>query len=263
MNRLIMTTAFVLAITVTVPATAAEVDEIVAKANRTSYYQGEDGRAKVDMTITDSQERERTRQFVILRKDADGGQDADQKFYVFFRRPADVNRTAFLVWKRAGADDDRWLYLPALDLVKRIAASDERTSFVGSNFFYEDVSGRNPDEDNHVLEEGTTDYHVLKSTPKDKSLVEFASYRTWIHRETFIPVRIEYYDGEGKTYRTYEALEVQNIDGFSTVTRTRMSDTHTGGQTTIEYSDLKYDVGLTDDIFTERYLRNAPRKYLR
>jgi outer membrane lipoprotein-sorting protein len=263
MNRLIMTTAFVLAITVTVPATAAEVDKIVAKTNHTVYYQGEDGRAKVDMTITDSQGRERTRQFVILRKDADDGQDSDQKFYVFFRRPADVNRTAFLVWKHTGADDDRWLYLPALDLVKRIAASDERTSFVGSNFFYEDVSGRNPDEDSHVLEEGTPDYHVLKSTPKDKSLVEFASYRTWIHRGTFIPVRTEYYDGAGKIYRTYEALAVETIAGFPTVTRSRMSDTRTGGQTIIEYTDVKYDVGLTDDLFTERYLRNAPRKYLR
>jgi len=263
MNRLIMTTAVVLAITATVPAAAAEVDEVVSRANHAAYYQGDDGRAKVDMTITDNQGRERTRQFIILRKDADDGQDSDQKFYVFFRRPADVNRTAFLVWKRAGADDDRWLYLPALDLVKRIAASDERTSFVGSNFFYEDVSGRNPDEDSHVLEEGTSDYHVLKSTPKDTSRVELSSYRTWIHRGTFIPVRTEYYDGEGKSYRTYEALKVQNIDEFSTVTRSRMSDTRTGGQTTIEYTDVKYDVGLPDDLFTERYLRNAPRKYLR
>ena len=263
MNRLIMTTAVLLAITVTGPATAAEVDEIVAKANRAVYYQGEDGRAKVDMTITDSQGRERTRQFVILRKDAVDGQDSDQKFYVFFRRPADVNRTAFLVWKRAGADDDRWLYLPALDLVKRIAASDERTSFVGSNFFYEDVSGRNPDEDRHVLEEGTSDFHVLKSSPKDPSRVEFASYRTWIHRGTFIPIKTEYYDGDGNLYRTYEALDVQTFGGFPTVTRARMSDTRTGGQTTIDYTDVKYDVGLPEDLFTERYLRNAPRKYLR
>jgi outer membrane lipoprotein-sorting protein len=258
-----MTIAVALAMTAVIPAWAANVDEVVTKANHASYYQGEDGRAKVDMIITDSQGRERTRQFVILRKNADVGQDSDQKFYVFFRRPADVNRTAFLVWKRAGADDDRWLYLPALDLVKRIAASDERTSFVGSNFFYEDVSGRNPDEDNHVLEEGTPDYHVLKSTPKDKSLVEFASYRTWIHRGTFIPVRTEYYDREGKAYRTYEALEVQNIDGFSTVIKSRMSDTRTGGQTAIEYTDVKYNVGLPEDLFSERYLRNAPRKYLR
>jgi outer membrane lipoprotein-sorting protein len=262
MNRLTMTIIAVLALTTVIPAWGIEVEDVVAKANHVSYYQGEDGRAKVDMTITDSQGRERTRQFIILRKDAGDGKDTDQKFYVFFRRPADVNRTAFLVWKRSGTDD-RWLYLPALDLVKRIAASDERTSFVGSHFFYEDVSGRSPDEDSHVLEEGTQDYHVLKSTPKDTSLVEFGSYRTWIHRGTFIPVRTEYYDDEGKPYRTYEALEVQTVDGFSTVTRSRMTDTRTGGQTTIEYTDVKYDVGLSDDLFSERYLRNAPRKYLR
>lgn len=263
MNRLIMTIPTVLAIMAAVPAVAAEVDEVVAQANHAVYYQGADGRAKVDMTITDGQGRERTRQFVILRKDTDDGKDSDQKFYVFFRRPADVNRTAFLVFKHAGADDDRWLYLPALDLVKRIAASDERTSFVGSHFFYEDVSGRNPDEDNHVLEEGTSDFHVLRSIPKDPSRVEFASYRTWIHRGTFIPIKTEYYDGDGKLYRTYEALDVQSLGGFPTVTRARMSDNRTGGETTIEYTDVKYDVGLPDDLFTERYLRNAPRKYLR
>jgi outer membrane lipoprotein-sorting protein len=258
-----MTIAVALAMTAVVPAWAVDVDEVVAKANHASYYQGKDGRAKVDMTITDSQGRERTRQFVILRKDSDDGKDTDQKFYVYFRRPADVNRTAFLVLKRTGADDDRWLYLPALDLVKRIAASDERTSFVGSHFFYEDVSGRNPEEDHHALEEGTPDYYVLKSTPKDTSRVEFAFYRIWIHRGTFLPIKTEYYDGDGKINRTYEALAVETIGGFPTVTRARMSDTRTGGQTTIDYTDVKYDVGLPDDLFTERYLRNAPRKYLR
>jgi outer membrane lipoprotein-sorting protein len=262
-TALVAPLAVALAIITAAPAAAAEVDEVVAKANHASYYQGVDGRAKVDMTITDSQGRERTRQFIILRKDGDDSLDSDQKFYVYFRRPADVNGTAFLVWKRAGADDDRWLYLPALDLVKRIAASDERTSFVGSHFYYEDVSGRNPDEDHHVLEEGTADYYVLKSTPKNPSQVEFGFYRTWIHRASFIPIRTEYYDADGKSYRTYEALEVQTIDGFTTVTSSRMSDTNVGGQTTIEYTAVKFNVGLPDDLFSERYLRNAPRKYLR
>jgi outer membrane lipoprotein-sorting protein len=263
MNRLSITIIIAIAIFTAVPAWAIEVDEIVARANRAAYYQGDDGRAKVDMTITDSQGRERTRQFIILRRDAAKAEDKDQKFYVFFRRPADVNRTAFLVWKRSGMDDDRWLYLPALDLVKRIAASDERTSFVGSHFYYEDVSGRNPEEDNHALEEVTPDYYVLKSTPNDLSRVEFGSYRTWIHRETFIPIRTEYYDKEGKSYRSYEALEVQTIDGYTTVIKSKMSDTNMGGQTTIEYHDVKYNIGLPDDLFTERYLRNAPRKYMR
>lgn len=247
------------------PGTAAaiRVDEVVAKANHAAYYQGRDGKAKVQMSITDEQGRERNREFVILRYDVDDQKDTEQKMYVYFNRPADVNKTVFMVWKHPGKDDDRWLYLPALDLVKRIAASDERTSFVGSHFFYEDVSGRNPEEDVHELLEETNNYYVLKSTPKVKDNVEFAYYKNWIHKDTFIPVKTEFYDAKDKPYRTYEALKVETINDFPTVTQSRMSDSRIGGQTTMTYRSVEYNIDLPETMFTERYLRNAPRKYLR
>lgn len=245
-------------------ANAMNVEEIVAKANGVAYYQGNDGKAKVNMVITDAQGRERTRAFTILRKDKDADADrGDQFFYVNFEKPADVNKTSFLVWKHIENDDDRWLYLPALDLVKRIAASDKRSSFVGSHFFYEDVSGRNPALDTHTLEEESDTYYVLKSVPKDASSVEFASYTSYIHKATFIPVKIEYKKADGSVYRTYEALGVDTIEGRPTVTQSRMTDTDLGGATTMTYEEVLYDVGLTDDIFTERYLRNPPRRLLR
>ena len=256
-------TALAVAVFSTSTALAQDVQEIVNKASAAAYYQGEDGRAKVHMSIKDSQGRERTRDFVILRKDIDGVDNGEQRFYVFFERPADVNKTSFLVWKHPAADDDRWLYLPALDLVKRIAPSDERTSFVGSHFFYEDVSGRGPEEDNHVLEEETTDYYVIRSTPKNLSGVEFSSYKNWIHKTTFIPVKTEYYDENGEVYRTYTALGVETIDGHPTVVKASMSDARIGGATEMQYSDVAYDIDLSDDIFTERYLRNPPRRQLR
>ncbi len=242
---------------------AADVNEVVGKANHAAYYQGTDGKARVSMVITDGQGRERTRDFTILRRDSSDGQDTEQKFYVYFNRPADVNRTAFLVWKHPGQDDDRWLYLPALDLVKRIAASDERTSFVGSHFFYEDVSGRNPSEDTHEILEETDNYYVLKSTPKDPGAVEFAYYKNWIHKTTFIPVKTEFFDKQDKAYRTYEALKVEKVDDFYTVVQSRMTDSNIGGSTTMSYSKVEYNLDLPDDIFSERYLRAAPRKYLR
>ena len=245
------------------PAFALSVDEIVAKANHAAYYQGKDGKAKVHMVITDAQGRERTRDFTILRMDVDDAGDTEQKFYVYFSRPADVNKTAFLVWKHTDRDDDRWLYLPALDLIKRIAASDERTSFVGSHFYYEDVSGRTPTEDAHELVEETKNYYVLKSTPKKPNLVEFAYYKNWIHKTAFIPVKTEFYDRADHAYRTYEALKVDTIDGFPTVTQAKMTDAKIGGHTVMSYGKVDYDVGLTEDIFSERYLRAAPRKHLR
>ena len=116
---------------------AQDVNEIIDHANKVSYYAGDDGRADVKMTIVDDQGRKRIREFVIRRHDVSEGRE--QKFYVYFKEPSDVRKMVFMVHKNITKDDDRWLYLPALDLVKRIAASDKRTSFVGSNFFYEDV----------------------------------------------------------------------------------------------------------------------------
>lgn len=245
-----------------ISASAMNVGEIVAKANRTSYYQGEDGRARVKMEITDNQGRKRTRDFVILRKDEDD-KDKEQKFYVYFNRPADVNKTVFMVWKHVGADDDRWMYLPALDLVKRIAAADERTSFVGSDFFYEDVSGRNPEEDTHELLETTDNYYVVKSTPKNAGVVEFSYYKSYIHKQSFIPVKIEFFDKRGEKYREAAAEKVDTVQGYPTVTQGSMSDLKSGSKTVLTYSSVQYDIGLPEDIFTERYLRTPPMDYIK
>lgn len=237
------------------------VEEIVNKANLASYYQGQDGRAQVDMTITDSQGRTRTRRFIILRRDNQEG--GEQKFYVYFSRPADVRDMVFMVWKHLDQNDDRWLYLPGLDLVRRIAATDKRTSFVGSHFFYEDVSGRNPKDDHHELAETTDRHYLLKNTPKTPGEVEFASYMLWVDKANFLPMKAEYFDDRGEKYRIVETLEVQVIQGHPTVTKAKVEDLRSGGQTVMTFSDIQYDLGIEESIFTERYLRRAPREWLK
>ena len=248
-------------------ASEMSVDEIVAQANHAAYYQGRDGRARVNMVIRDAQGRERQREFTLLRLDAEpesgGPADGDQRFYVFFHLPADVNKMVFMVHKRVGGDDDRWLYLPALDLVKRIASTEKRTSFVGSHFFYEDVSGRNVNDDDHELLETTKEYYVLKNTPKDPKSVEFSYYKMWVHRASMLTVRVEFYDDGGEHYRTYEALGVEEIQGHQTVTKARMQDLRTKGETVVDYRGVTYDIGIPESIFTERYLRQPPRKFLK
>jgi hypothetical protein len=182
---------------------------------------------------------------------------------VYFHRPADVNKMVFMVHKKLDGDDDRWLYLPALDLVKRIAASDKRTSFVGSDYFYEDVSGRSVDADDHELLRTTDNYYVLRNTPKDPASVEFDHYDMYIHKESFLPVQIEYFDSAGEKYRVSTALQVETIQGKPTVTRATMENLQTGSKTEMRYSQVDYDLGLPEDIFSERYLRTPPREYLR
>ncbi len=237
----------------------SDVDEIVQRANLATYYAGDDGRAGVRMTITDAQGRERIRQFAILRRDvADGG---DQDYALLFSRTADVRNTVFLVTKHVGADDDRWLYLPSLDLVRRIAAGDRRTSFVGSHFVYEDVSGRGVEEDTHELVETTDAFYVVQNTPIDAGSVEFSSWTVWIDKDTFLPIKVEYVDEGGEVYRRIEALQVAEFGGHPTVTTMQVSDLRSGGTTVSEVRDVEYDLGIPESVFTERTLRSPPRQW--
>ena len=242
-------------------AQMTDAEEIVEAANKASYYAGDDGRSAARMTIVDDNGSRQRRQFTLLRQDVvDGG---DQRYLVVFSRPADIRGTVFRVEKHVGESDDRWLYLPALDLVKRIAAGDKRTSFVGSHFYYEDISGRGIEEDRHALIETTADEYVIESTPKDPDSVEFARYTTRIDRDTLLPMRTEYQRADGEVYRRMEVTEVDTIDGYPTGTEARMEDLDSGGYTVTQFRFSDYDIGLPERIFSERSLRNPPRDWLR
>lgn len=262
-NFLILLMGFVGLVVLSGPVCGQELtaDEIVGKANLASYYAGKDGLSDVKMTITDSRGRTRNREFRILRMNVSEG--GEQKFYVYFQKPTDVARMVYMVWKHLGRDDDRWLYLPALDLVRRIAASDKRSSFVGSHFVYEDVSGRGVAADVHELAGTTEQTYKIKNTPKETGGNEFAYYYVWIRKDTFLPVKAEYYNDRDELIRIIEALAIGNIQGQPTVTRSVARDLQRDGQTTMEFSEVRYDVGLGDDIFQERYLRKPPVQWIR
>lgn len=240
--------------------TLTDADAIVARANLAAYYAGSDGRSEARMVITDAQGREQLRQFTVLRRNVVPG--GEQEFLVVFSRPSDVRGTVYLVKKHGDRDDDRWLYLPGLDLVRRISAGDKRTSFVGSHYFYEDVSGRLPTDDRHELLETTAEHYVLRHVPGDPASVEFADYTTWIDRTTFLPMRIEYRNAQGTVYRKVEALQVETFQGHPTVTRTVVSDLGAGGQTEMRFRNITYDLGLPAEIFSERSMRAPPRQWL-
>jgi len=238
------------------------VDEIVQRANQAAYYAGDDGRAQVEMRIVDKNGGERTRTFALLRLNTKNG---NQKFYVYFKEPADIYKQVFMVWKEVGQGkaDKRWIWLPALNLKRSIAPGDKRISFVGSDFVYEDVSGRNINDDIHELIETTETQYVVKNTPVDPKSVEFSYYTIRIDKDTFLPRLAVYFDHNGKMYRTVEATVVETVQGFPTVIESVVHDLKTGGFTTNTFSKVEYNIGLKENIFTERFLRRPPREVTR
>jgi hypothetical protein len=241
--------------------TQLSVSEIIARSNLASYYAGDDGSAQARMIIVDENGQKQMRQFIILRQDKkDLG---DQNMLVFFSRPSNVKDTVFRVEKHIEQNDNRWLYLPALDLVKRISAGDKRTSFVGSHFFYEDVSGRNPNEDTFTLISENNENYILNAVPKNKQGVEFSSYTVTISKSNFLPVRSIYFNKNQQAVRKMTVLKVQDIDGNATVMKSRITDLSNNSYTEMQFRKVKYDIGLPNNIFSERSMRTPPKAWLK
>lgn len=250
-----------------------KAEEIVEKANNVAIYQGLGMKAQVHLKIVDKQGRVRQRTLNILRKDDSGEKDGDQKYFTYFKEPADVRKMVFMVHKHIdpGKDDDRWLYLPAMDLVKRIAASDKRTSFVGSDFLYEDISGRNILEDTHELLRTTESHYILVNRPKEPESVEFEYYLAYICRRTFITDKLEFYKKGELLYRTMEVLAIKEIQAeengapvtYPTVVKSVARNMETSSVTEMTLSNILYNPGVEDAIFSERYLRRPPRDMTR
>ncbi len=171
-----------------------------------------------------------------------------------------------MVHKAADGNDKRWIYIPAVDLVRPISADDKNSSFVGSHFSYEDVSGRHWTEDNHTLQEDQeldgVPVHVIESIPVEK-YKGFARKVSYLDKESLLPLKEEYFDKKDKLVRVFRAEKVEEIDGIVTMTTRSVENVKKGGKTTIAFTSIKYNLGLTDDIFTERYLKNPPRKYVK
>ncbi len=250
-----------------VPAFAAKnnltAEKIIAKSRLAFYYAGKDMKAKVFMELINKEGRKRIRDLIMLRKNEQKG--GNQKYFMYFYKPADVRGITFMVYKYPNRDDDRWLFIPAINLVKRIAANDKYSSFVGSDFTYEDISGRKPTEDTHTLlrqeKLNGKECYVIESIPKKTSV--YTKRISWIDEKTYLPLKEEFYDKQNELYRVFEALEIKNIDGFPTVTKRLMRNVKTGHRTVVTLQDVRYNLGIKDSLFSERYLRRPPLKWIR
>jgi hypothetical protein len=245
-------------------ALALSGEEVMKKSQAAFLYPGKDFKARVVMKLINKDGQERVRELTMLRKNV-GEPGGEQKYFMYFFQPADVKDMTFMTYKYPAKDDDRWMFIPAINMVKRIAAQDRRSSFVGSDFTYEDVSGRDLEDDTHAVEReekiGSRDCYVVKSTPKGTD-ADFGYKLTWVDKANFLPLKDEQYDKKGTRYKLFAADEVADIQGIPTVVKRSMKNLQTGHRTEVAYLKTGYNLGIEDSLFSERFLRQPPRKWV-
>lgn len=181
---------------------------------------------------------------------------------IVFQSPASVAGARFLTMNNPGAPSDRWIFLPSLGKVRRIAASEGSGSFMGTDMSYDDVSSMKRDValDRHTLLreddlKGVRCY-VVESIPKDAAY-QYSKMIQWIDKGNSVARRIELYDKRGTMVKTLEVLELKDVQNRLTPTATRMTTINAGTSTTIYVDIIKYDDPIPEGVFTTGFLETG------
>jgi outer membrane lipoprotein-sorting protein len=220
-------------------------------------------RSRMVITARDGSTSERViDQYSKPLKTADSP-DGYARTVIVFQSPATVRGTRFLTMDNASGGSDRWIFLPNVGKVRRIATSESGGNFMGTDFSYDDMSSmsRDLDLDTHtILREETLDgaaCYVIQSVPKDSSGFQYSRMVSWIDKTNYRLYKREMYDKRGILAKVMEISGYKDVDGHDTSTQTKLSTIASGTSTTIYIDIIKYNDPIPEGVFTTAYLETG------
>lgn len=212
-------------------------------------------------TLTNRNGESRVRKTSGVTRLHDNG--TDNMRLVRFLAPADIKGTATLLLEHAGADDDMWVYLPALGKVRRLSASNKKDSFVGTDFSYGDIIGYKPEEWSHKLVRMETlngaPCYVIESTPLNDTVLRNTGYSkrlSWIREDNFVAVRIDIWDAGGQQFKRITASDIRQVgsNGRFQPMLSVAENLLSGHRTTIQFEEFKADQQVKASLFSPQEL---------
>jgi len=231
--------------------------EIAREAEKTDSGWGSSSNI-LTMTLTNRNRQKTTRQMHGYSMEVEG--DGDRSM-IIFDTPADVKGTATMTYTHKVGNDDQWLYLPAIDRVKRISSSNKSGPFMGSEFAYEDLSSREVEKytykylsEDKVGEQAcykVERYPVSKTSGYTRTIV-------WFNKSNYRPEKIEFYDRKDALLKTHTFSDYkQYLSKYWRAGTMKMVNHQNGKETLLEFSEFKFDIKLTENDFSQNALKRA------
>jgi hypothetical protein len=227
---------------------------------------GNDARLDMTMRLFDRQGRVRQRSLVVTTLRGTAGRG--DRVLVRFLAPNDIRGTGFLVWEHDKAEDERFLYLPALGRVRRIAGSEKQESFVGSDLSYEDIGGRELSEYTYAFVRRDAAWIAPDGTSfpawelESKALAPDAAYpRTvsLVRKDSFVVMSADVFNRRNEREKRYEVRRLEQVDGIWTALDVVMRNELQRTRTELVVTSARYNSGLTESAFTRRELEQGHR----
>ena len=243
---------------------------------------GRDARSSMQMRLFDRQGRKRERTLTLLAMegaaakpgiDAKAGAGArpdaiGDRLLMRFTYPNDIAGTSFLVWERDGAEDERFLFLPALGRVRRIAGSERQESFVGSDFTYEDIGGRALEDYTYTLLDANATFtdpegrahpaYQLESRAKQADAL-YPRVISLVRKDNFVVVRADIFNRRNEREKEYHVLRLEQVTGIWTALSVVMTNELDRTRTELTTTGVNYNVGLKESDFSRRELERGAK----
>jgi hypothetical protein len=200
----------------------------------------------------------------VLKMASRENDEGETDLILRMEEPADMRGNGFLVRGRSGADDDRYIYVPAMGRVSRIVGSGRGGSFMSSDFSYEDIGS--PDLEDWVWTLAGTeevDGHacqLVEATPVDDSVRKDTGYTKvvyYIDQGLKTSRAADFYDKQGAKFKQLQVTEIQDLNGVPFATDLTMTDLGNGHTSRMKMEDLAVDQGVDPLWFTNRALQKG------
>lgn len=217
---------------------------------------GRDASSVVTMSLTEEDKPPRVRGMLLFRARGKGG---DVSTLIRFTDPADIQGTGLLTLDGADGASNQWIYLPAMQRVRRVDSNRKGGRFVNSDYYFEDLRDRKPSMDKHRLmgreRVGNVECEVLESVPVEAGNSVYVRRVSWIDPTSLLPLRIDFFErnAEQPSKRLLVVKHAQ-IQGYWTVMDSTLGDLGSGHQTRLTVGKLRYDRNLPESLFTSRAL---------
>ena len=182
--------------------------------------------------------------------------DGDRSLCIF-DSPADVKGTILLTYTHKEKPDDQWLYLPALERVRRIAAQNKSGSFVGSEFAYEDIATQTIEKYSYrwlrdeILD--NQECHVIERRPLDPRDSGYRRQIVWIDAEHLRMLKVDYYDRKDSLLKTLTFKDYRRyLDRFWRPHDMTMVNHQTGKSSQLLWSEYSFGNGLSETDFKDQ-----------
>jgi hypothetical protein len=228
---------------------------IATEAERRNTGYG-DNTANLRMVLRNKQGQTSERELRIRTLEVEG---EGTRSLCIFDTPPDVKGTILLTHTHKQAEDDQWLFLPALRRIRRIAAKNKSGSFMGSEFSYEDIATQELEKYTYrwlrdEVYDGN-DCYVIERAPVDQANSGYSRQVAWLDKEHYRTWKVDYYDRKNEKLKTltFKGYE-QHLDRFWRARHMEMVNHQTGKSTVLIWSDFTFGTGLKEIDFERHSL---------